>query len=91
VISGTEGHAHVIDGKLYFESRRVKGAYGRSPWAAVPQDRRLVFDQFVDAVLGRAPAEFISPREAANVCAVQEALAHGAREKRWVKPRWLAA
>jgi predicted dehydrogenase len=91
VISGTEGHAHVTDGKLYFESRRVKGAYGKSPWTAVPQDSLLVFERFIDAVAGRGSASFISPREAANVCAVQEALARGAKERCWVKPRWLAA
>jgi hypothetical protein len=76
----------VSGGKLYYRSRHVSGADGREPWLAVPPDRPLVFDIFVDAVAGKNTGDFITPREAARVCAVQEALALGARQRRWVEP-----
>ncbi|HEV8245019.1 MAG TPA: Gfo/Idh/MocA family oxidoreductase [Polyangiaceae bacterium] len=89
VISGTEGHAHVTSGKLFFKSQRVRGADGKTPWTDLPPDRPLVFDLFVDHLGRRSKNGYITPREAANVCAIQDALAEGARLKRWVKPRWL--
>jgi predicted dehydrogenase len=91
VISGTRGHAHVVSGKLFFKSQLVPGADGLSPWAALPPDRPLVFDIFVDALGDRSRNGFISAREAANVCAVQEAMSTGARLKRWVKPHLMRA
>lgn len=89
VISGTEGHAHVTNGMLYFKSSHVPGADGKTPWTELPLDRAVAFDLFVDAVAGKSEADFITVREAARVCAVQEALAQGAKENRWVKPQWL--
>jgi len=86
VISGTKGHAHVVSGKLFFKSELVPGADGLTPWTDFPADRPLVFDIFVDALSDRSRNGFISAREAANVCAVQEAMSTGARLKRWVKP-----
>lgn len=88
VISGTEGHAHVTAGKLYFKSTRIPGADGKNPWTSIPPDRPLVFDLFIDALQGKPGDNFITPIEAARVCAVQEALAIGARKNKWVKPEW---
>jgi predicted dehydrogenase len=89
VISGTEGHAYVAQGKLYYKSSHVKGADGREPWIDLLADRPMVFDIFVNALAGKSEETFITPLEAARVCAVQEALAIGAREGRWVKPEWI--
>jgi len=89
VISGTKGHAHVVSGRLFFKSQVVAGADGQTPWTDLPTDRPLVFDIFVDALSDRSRNGFITAREAANVCAVQEAMATGARLKRWVKPHLL--
>jgi predicted dehydrogenase len=89
IISGTKGHAHVASGKLFFKSQLVPGADGLSPWTDLPADRPLVFDIFVDALTDRSRNGFITAREAANVCAVQEAMSTGARLKRWVKPHLL--
>jgi predicted dehydrogenase len=89
VISGTKGHAHVVSGRLFFKSQVVPGADGLTPWTDLPSDRPLVFDIFVDALSDRSRNGFISAREAANVCAVQEAMSTGARLRRWVKPHLL--
>ena len=86
VISGTEGHAHVVNGQLFFKSSKVPGADGTVPWTDLPPNRPLVFDVFVNALQGTGPAEFITPHEAATVCAVQSAMSVGAKERRWVEP-----
>jgi len=36
LVSGTEGHACVVAGKLYFQSAKVAGADGKEPWTALP-------------------------------------------------------
>src|SRR5712671_6578931 len=36
-ISGTEGHATIVNDKLYFQSKKVKGAEGKAPWTDLPK------------------------------------------------------
>lgn len=86
IISGTEGHAHVENGKLYFKSERVEGADG-SEWTALPDGRAHAFELFFDAVNG-GDAHLVSPREAAARSAVMEAFYEAARQKAWVAPAY---
>jgi predicted dehydrogenase len=88
VISGTRGHAHVTDGKLYYRSDLRKGSDDRVPWTDLPSDRALVFDMFVDILQGKGDSDFVTPLEALRVCSVQEAMAKGAKAGRWVVPAW---
>jgi predicted dehydrogenase len=88
IISGTEGHAHVVNQKLYFRSSRVPGADGKAPFSELPPDRPLAFDIFIDALAGKGDGSFITATEAARVNSVHEAMRIGAREGRWVEPAW---
>jgi hypothetical protein len=91
VISGTEGHAHVTDQKLYYKSKHVPGADGKTPWTNVPADRPLAFDIFIDALAGEGDGQFCTAMEAARISSVHEAMRVGAREGRWVEPLWESA
>lgn len=88
-ISGTEGHAVVIDGQVYFKSGRVAGADGQNPWTALPAALPHAFDLFLDATGGGSAAELVSAREAAARSAVMEAIYRAAARKTWVAPRLL--
>ena len=54
VLSGTEGHAAVVNGELFFQSKHVAGADGKPPWTELPDPWPHAFDLFLDAVTGRA-------------------------------------
>ena len=36
MVAGTEGHAVIFRGKLYFKSSKVPGADGQKPWTDLP-------------------------------------------------------
>jgi predicted dehydrogenase len=85
-VSGTEGHAHVHDNQLFFVSKHVNGADGKTPWTALPEKQTAGFDLFLDAIEGKANAPFVSAQEAAYRSSVMEALYFAHDQKRWVTP-----
>ncbi|MBN1933531.1 MAG: Gfo/Idh/MocA family oxidoreductase [Anaerolineae bacterium] len=86
LISGTEGHACICNGQLYFKSNHVEGADGKEPWANLPADLPHAFELFLDALLGQ-DVPLIGAREAAVRSAVMEALYKAAQTKTWVTPK----
>jgi predicted dehydrogenase len=88
LISGTEGHAAIINGQLHFQSRRVPGFDGSQPVrnSELPETISAGFDAFLDAMAGKR-ATLVGAREAAYRNAVMEALYEGARQKAWVAPK----
>ncbi|GAB4463230.1 MAG: hypothetical protein OHK0029_31510 [Armatimonadaceae bacterium] len=91
LISGTEGHAAVIHGKLHFQSQNVPGMDGSAPVreGELPQGWSHAYDLFLDAVIGKEGVreKLVGVREAAYRSAVMEAMYIGARENRWVAPK----
>ena len=85
LISGTEGHAVVVDNHLYYKSKRVPGTDGKDPYTNLPSASRPPMHQFLDAVAGAKDQPLVSPREAAARVMVMEAMYRAAREKKWVK------
>ncbi len=83
-ISGTEGFAYVADGRLFFRSKRVKGADGSEPWTSLPEALPHAFELFFDALEGKE-VPLVSAREAAARSAVVEAFYEAARSGKWVK------
>jgi predicted dehydrogenase len=84
MISGTEGHATIFRGQLYFKSGKVEDADGEKPWTKLPEPVRSPVDMFLDASSGKAGLPLVTPREAAaRVCAM-EAMYAAAKEKKWV-------
>lgn len=86
-ICGTEGHAVIMNDKLYFKSQHVPGADGRQPWTQLPPPLSEPLDRFIDAITGKKDVPLVTADEAAYRCAVMEALYQGAREQSWAKPQ----
>ncbi len=86
LISGTEGHAYICNGQLYFKSNRVESADGKLPWSDLPADLPHAFELFLDAVQGQ-DAPLVTAREAAIRSAVMEAMYQAARARTWVQPQ----
>ena len=88
LVSGTQGLAHVSNGKLYVHCADLPGADGKTPWQDLPAPQPHAFDQFLEALAAADPSApgLISAREAAYGSAVMAALYTGARESRWVEP-----
>lgn len=86
VLSGTEAHATVFNGALYYQNQGVAGADGKTPWTDLPAPLPHAFDLFLDALTGQADVPLVSPREAAERVAVMAAMYAGARRGEWVTP-----
>lgn len=84
VLSGTEGHAYVRNGELFFKSAHVAHADGEQPWTQCPRSRSPRLEFFLDAVVGKQHAPLVGAREAAARSAVMEAFYRGATEQAWV-------
>lgn len=88
LISGTEGHAAIINGRLHFRSNKVEGMDGSQPLrnAELPAGKPAGLDSFLNAVAGDKDAALVGAREAAYRSAVMEAMYAGAKDGRWVEP-----
>ena len=86
LISGTEGHASIINGLLYFKSAKVSGADGREPVKQLAPGPKLPLHQFLDAVAGDKNQPLVTPHEAAARVSVMEAMYKGSHERNWQKP-----
>jgi predicted dehydrogenase len=84
-ISGTEGHAVIINGQLFFRSSKVQGADGKKPWEDLPGAPPAPMHQFVNAIKGDKSMPLVNAIEAAKRVAVMEAMYNGSRTGRWVK------
>ncbi len=86
ILSGTEGHAYVVNGELYFQTENVPGADGEAAWTDLPEAWPHAFELYLDALESK-DVPLVGPREAAERSAVMEALYEGSRTKKWVTPR----
>lgn len=86
LISGTEGHATIVNDKLFFQSKKVEGANGREPWIQLPPSPPVPLTQFVNALQGKPNQPLVTPREAAARVSVMEAMYKASNSKDWVKP-----
>ena len=86
VVSGTEGHAYILNGKLFYQSQHVDGADGTSEWTQLPAAWPHAFHLFLDALTGQSDVSLVTAQEAALRSAVMEALYQGAADHTWVTP-----
>ncbi len=84
LISGTEGHAVVVNDKLFYTSKKVAGTDSRQPCKDLPPGLPAPMDQFVYAVAGAKDQALVTPREAAARVAVMEAMYKAAKQRKWV-------
>jgi predicted dehydrogenase len=84
LVSGTEAHAAVINGDLFFTCKKVEGADGKTPWSPLPAALPHAFELFLDAIGGK-DVPLVGAREAAYRNAVMEAMYEGARHGKWMR------
>jgi hypothetical protein len=82
-ISGTEGHAMVLNDEVYLKSPKINGADGKSPVKELPKGRPHAFELVLDALSGQ-DVPLVGVREAAYRCAVMEAIYHAAENRAWI-------
>jgi predicted dehydrogenase len=87
LISGTEGHAVIMKGQLYYKSNKVPGADGSKPWTDLPESQPHPTDVLIDAMGGKTGLPLISAREAADRVSVMQAMYEAAKQRAWVAPR----
>ena len=85
-ISGTEGHAAIFAGKLYFQAGKVAGADGQKPWTKLPPGLPPPVEMFLAAVAGKPARGLVTPREAAARVSVMEAMYRASAGRRWESP-----
>jgi len=85
LISGTEGHATIVDNHLYYRSKKVPGSDSKEAMTNLPKGPRAPMHQFLDALAGSKDQPLVKPREAAAPVVVMEAIYKGARDDKWVK------
>jgi len=85
LISGTEGHAVIDRGQLYFRSQKVAHADGREPWSDLPPGAPPPIQQFFTALEGKGHDTLVTPAEAAARVAVMESAYKGAHTHSWIK------
>jgi predicted dehydrogenase len=83
-IAGTEGHAVIVQDRLYFESKKVSGSRLAEPVAGLQPGPKHPLQQWVDAVSGQPGQPLVTPREAAARVGAMEAAYESARTGRWV-------
>ncbi|MCJ8331310.1 MAG: Gfo/Idh/MocA family oxidoreductase [Lentisphaeria bacterium] len=81
-IAGTEGHATVFKGKLYYKSEKRDGADGEE-WTDLPDAIPRAFDIFLEHVTGDTTHPLVPINEAANVCITMDAIYKGASNNIW--------
>lgn len=86
LISGTEGHAAIIQGKLYVKCDKL-GIKDDQPYEQVPAAIPAGIDSWLNAIAGDKDAKLVPVAEAAYRPAVMEAMYKGARKAKWVKPK----
>jgi len=85
LISGTEGHAIVMDNHLYYRSKHIPNSDSKDPFTQLPPAHKPPMLQFLDALGGAQDQPLVKPDEAAARVVVMEAMYRGAREQKWVK------
>ena len=84
-IAGTEAHAVIMNGSLFFTCAKIPGANGRQPWTELPRGPVAPLHQFINAVAGQPGMPLVTPREAAARVAVMEAAYQSSRSGARVK------
>jgi predicted dehydrogenase len=86
LISGTEAHAVIVNGRLYYKNKKIADADGKEPYTHLPPPLPLPLDQFINAVAGQKDQPLVKPHEAAARVSVMEAMYKAARGRKWEKP-----
>jgi len=84
LISGTEGHAAIINGQLFYHSEKRTGSSAKKAWTDLPAAPKPPLQQFFDAVAGAKDQPLVTPAEAAARVAVMQAMYEASEKRKWV-------
>jgi predicted dehydrogenase len=84
VLSGLEGHALVMDGKMYLKSKHIDGADGINPITDLPAPWPHAFEIYLNALTGQNVPSLVSPDEAYRNSVVMEAFYQASKDQTWV-------
>lgn len=84
-ICGTEGHAVYVNEQLFFQSKYVEGADGKTPWTDLPAPLPHAFELFLDRYMDGKDVPLISVQDAADRNLVMGALYQADKTGEWVK------
>ncbi len=86
LISGTEGHAAIINNQLHLTSKKKPEFDGTAPVRSSEMEASLphAFELYLDALVGKK-VPLVSAKEAAYRSTVMDAMYEGARTGQWVK------
>ncbi len=90
LISGTQGHAAIINNQLHLVSKKDARFDGSTAVRTneMPANAPHAFELFLDALVGKdLPVPLVGAREAAYRSAVMEAMYEGAKSGTWVAPK----
>lgn len=85
LISGTEGHAVIVNDQLFYRSQKIADSNSHKPWTDLPKSPHAPMDQFLNAIAGAKNEPLVSPQEAAARVTAMQAIYEAARERKWVK------
>jgi predicted dehydrogenase len=85
LISGTEGHAVIVNDQLFYRSQKIAGSDSRKPWTDLPAGPPPPMQQFLEAVNGVKNEPLVTPEEAAARVTVMQAIYEAARGHKWVR------
>jgi len=84
LISGTAGHAVIVNGQLYYRSEKRAGSDARKPWTDLPPAPKPPMEQFLNAVAGSKDEPLVTPQEASARVVAMEAMYEASRKHKWV-------
>ena len=86
IVSGTEGHAAIIDDELFYHSPKA-AANSAAPYLNLPPKANPPLLQFLASLAGAEGEPLVTAGEAAARVVAMEAMYRGARESAWVAAR----
>ena len=85
LISGTEGHAVIFRGQLFYRSLHLPGSSGQKPWQDFPKGPDEPIDQFLNTLAGSKDQPLVSIQDAASRVNVMSTIYAAAASGQWLK------
>ncbi len=85
IISGTEGHAVIVNDQLFYHSEKLERSDSRKPWKDLPPAPAVPMAQFLNSLAGIKNEPLVTPSEAAARVATMQAIYEAASGQKWVK------
>ena len=85
LISGTAGHALILNEQLFYQSDKREDTDNRKPWKMFPPAPPPPLAQFLHSLAGATNEPLVTAAEAADRVVVMQAIYEAARTQQWVR------